>query len=468
MAKPVETDKKAMIKQGGSDKKPGPQQQAGQKPAGAQGGAKPPPGKKPGGGTPPHGNQAAGNPAPHQPKRQPSPPGQRPSPPPKAPPVKVVEIRPKAPPAQMKRRHWGLIASFVTIVLMPVLVAGWYLYFVSVDQYASAAGFTVRKEEAGSATDLMGGLAQFAGVGSSGDADVLYEFIQSQEIVEKIDVTLDLRGTFSAYWDADPVFALWPDASIEDLVWYWSRIVLVSYDQSTGLINLQVRAFSPEMAQRIGQEIVRESQIRVNELNAAARADMMGYAQADLADAIERLKSAREELTEFRVRTRIVDPVADIQGRMGVLNTLQQQLAQTLIDYDILRESSSPGDPRIVQELRRIEVIRARIEDERESFAVAKVVGGEADYPTLLAEFEGLTVDREFAEETYRAALAAFDIARDNASRQSRYLATYIRPTIAESAEYPKREIILGLVVLFLLMGWSIMALVYYSLRDRR
>lgn len=194
----------------------------------------------------------------------------------------------------------------------------------------------------------------------------------------------------------------------------------------------------------------------------------MRYAQADLQEAVERLKTARQDLTEFRVRTRIVDPEADIQGRMGVLNSLQNELAQALIDYDILRETVNPGDPRIIQIQRRIEVIQDRIRQERETFAAEKVDGSEENYPTLLAEFEGLTVDREFAEETYRAALAALDIARNNATRQSRYLATYIRPTLAQSAEYPQREILLGLTLLFLLLLWSILALVYYSLRDRR
>ena len=115
-------------------------------------------------------------------------------------------------------------------------------------------------------------------------------------------------------------------------------------------------------------------------------------------------------------------------------------------------------------------MIRARIADERQSFATetnSSSPGGE-DYPSLLAEYEGLVVDREFAEESYRAALAALDIARAKASRQSRYLATYVTPTRAETAEFPQRWALAGITGLFLLLGWSIMALVYYSIRDRQ
>ena len=77
-------------------------------------------------------------------------------------------------------------------------------------------------------------------------------------------------------------------------------------------------------------------------------------------------------------------------------------------------------------------------------------------------------MDREFAEETYRAALTALEVARDEAARQSRYLATYITPTLAEEAEYPRRFMLSALAGLFLLLGWSIGVLIYYSIRDRK
>lgn len=76
-------------------------------------------------------------------------------------------------------------------------------------------------------------------------------------------------------------------------------------------------------------------------------------------------------------------------------------------------------------------------------------------------------MDREFAEETYRAALAALDVARAKASRQSRYLATYIEPTLAESSAYPDRLLIELLSGLFLVLSWAVMVLVYYAIRDR-
>ena len=252
-------------------------------------------------------------------------------------------------------------------------------------------------------------------------------------------------------------------------MWYWKRVVRISYEPANGLIELRVLALDAETAQRISLEIMRVSQDRINALNTQAREDAMRYARADLAEAVSNLKAAREAMTQFRTRTQIVDPAADIQARMGVMTNLQQQLAEALIEYDLLRGTARDNDPRLTKALQRIEVIRERIAAERQNFASDGTEVGTIgeDYPTLIAEFESLTVDREYAEETYHAAQAALSVARADAARQSRYLATYIQSTLPRTAEYPERYLLSALAALFLLLVWSIMALIYYSIRDR-
>ncbi|MGJ8598295.1 MAG: sugar transporter, partial [Sulfitobacter sp.] len=92
----------------------------------------------------------------------------------------------------------------------------------------------------------------------------------------------------------------------------------ISYDQGTGLIELRVLAFDPRTARTLAEDIVSESQKMINALNAAARDDLMRNAVLELEEAVARLKTAREAMTEFRTRTQIVDPNADLQGQMGV------------------------------------------------------------------------------------------------------------------------------------------------------
>ncbi|MCE8509968.1 hypothetical protein KBY28_16070 [Ruegeria pomeroyi] len=380
-------------------------------------------------------------------------------------PATVVEVAPAASQAHMRGRHWLLLLSFVLTVLVPTALAGVYLYTFAADQYASKVGFTVRKEESDSALDVLGGLRNISG-SSSTDTDVLYEFIQSQELIQSVNADLDLRSLYRKPAN-DPVFTLQGDASIEDLLDYWHWMVRIVYDPGTGLMEVETRAFDPEDARAIATSIFRHSSSMINELSAIARADLTRYAKEELDLAIVRLKEARRALTLFRNETQIVDPGADIQGQMGLLNSLQAQLAETLIEQDLLRETARTGDPRLEQARLKIDVIEKRIAEERRKLGVS----GEGDtrvYADLVGEFESLLVDREFAEKAYISALSAYDTAVAEARRQSRYLAAYVRPTLAETALYPQRGILLALTALILFGIWSILTLVYYSLKDRR
>jgi capsular polysaccharide transport system permease protein len=380
-----------------------------------------------------------------------------------------IPVQPPAAQARLRNRHRSIFVSFFLLVVAPMLLATWYLTTRAVDQYHSNLSFSVRKESTDSSLDLVGGLAQLAGSGSSSDADVLYQFIQSQSMIDNIDKAFDLRGLYSAHADRDPIFSLQRDATIEDLLNYWPDIVRIHYDRTAGIIELRVLAFEPEQAQQIATAILENSVDQINKLSTVAREDTMQYATEELDLAIDRLTRARQALTQFRLRTQIVDPFADLQGKMGLMNTLQAELAAALIDLGLLRSASErPDDPRVPQLQRRIDVIESQIAVERAKFGVGGEGPGGEDYATLVAEFERLTVDREFSEEAYKLALSAHDAAQAEAQRQSRYLAAHIEPTRAESSEYPRTPLILGVMMAFLLLFWAISILVFYSIRDRR
>lgn len=381
-----------------------------------------------------------------------------------------VRVKPMARPARAKRRHWGLLLAFLIMVAAPIAATAWYLYERAEDQFASTLGFTVRSEDISSAADLLGGLGASIGGGGGGgsDTDIVYEFIRSQELVSLVDERLDLRRIYSRYAQTDPVFSFSPDGTIEDLSDFWRRAVRVSYDAGSGLMEVRVLAFAPDEAKAIAEAIYDESSQMINELSAIARADATRYAGEDLDLAVDRLKRAREALTAFRVENQIVDLTADIQGQMGLLNTLQAQLAEALIELDLISPNARADDPRVEQAQRRIEVIQARIDDERLKFGGGGGPNANGDsYADTIADFESLSVDREFAEQAYVVAQSGYDGARAEANRQSRYLAAYIQPTLAEKAEFPQREVLLLIVALFSLLIWTITSLVFYALRDR-
>jgi len=375
----------------------------------------------------------------------------------------VIPVLPPARPAKVERRHRIVALSFVLAVLLPLLACGVYLWGYAKDQYASYLGFSVRSESGtAGAIDLLGGITGL-GESSTSDPDILYKFLTSSELVQRVDEKLDLVNIWSQP-ENDPIFAYHGDHRVEQLTNHWRRMVKVHTD--SGMLDVRVVAFDPEDAYAVTQQIFDESSAMINELNAVAREDSIRNARVELDKAVERLKLARQTMTEFRDRYQLVDPVADVQQQVGILNSLQQQLAEALIQRGILQSNARGNDPRIEQAELRINVIREQIDQERRKFGGQSSDGEQLS--SVVGEYERLVVDREFAERTYTAALAAYDLAQAQAQQKSRYLAAYVRPTLAQMPEYPQRLKLFLITGSFLLLIWTIGVLVYYSVRNRR
>lgn len=357
----------------------------------------------------------------------------------------------------------ALLASFLLAVVLPTLVSAWYLWARAADQYASNLGFSVHRENSVSGLSILSGLSSLSG-SSSSDTDIIFNYINSQQLVAEIDQEIGLRTLWAKPSD-DPIFRFDPDQPIEKLVKYWEDMVNVYYDSSTRLIDVRVLAFTPEDAQRIAQAIFAKSTVMINKLNDIAASDNLKYATEELDRSRAEVLRARQDMTLFRNRYQIVNPESEIVAQSSILTSLQQQLAENLIDLDLLREGSSTSDPRIPPLENRIRVIEDRITAEKGK--IGSDAGGDV-FADVLAEYERLSAERLFSENAYQAARAAYETALAENRRQSRYLAAHVLPTLAESSEYPKRLTRLVLIAGFLSMVWAIIALTIYSVRDRR
>lgn len=430
---------------------------------------------------------------------------------PAATPLRAVEtpagfVMPTAKAARIKPRHQIAVLSFFLCVLLPIVAVITYLYVVALDQYASRSAFSVRKESVNATMSLLGGLTNLSS--GTSDIDVIYEYIQSQDLVDRIDKKLNLRQKFSDNHAQDPWFALQGNASIEDLVSYWNGMVSVQLDQRAGIIRVETRAFTPQDAQAMNVEILQQSSLLIEDLSRITQNDAIRFAKDEFEQATERLRKVRLKIAALRRSTRMIDPNADLQSQMGVLNRLEGDLAAALVEQDLLQETSSTNDPRLLQLERRIRAIRNRIEAERQALANQTVPdGGEVDgvidslsdeanglataettedvpppapagstavvpmkpeLTSMFSTYEALLVDQQFAERAYVSALASYDEALAEARRKSRYLATHIVPTLAEQAQYPQRLVsaLVASTLIFLL--WVLGVLIAYSIRDRR
>lgn len=389
------------------------------------------------------------------------------------PPQELASKQLAPPPAA--RARWGLrhslvLLSFLVLVLAPLAGLGWYLWARAADRYATDIAFTIRGAAPEPAVaGLSGGLTALTGAAMpAAEGDILHAYLTSRELVARLDAAVGLRARLARAHGRDPLFSLAPEGPVDELLRHWERLLRISHDPGSGLIVLEVQAFTPADAEAIGAALLAESERMINALGDAARAEATRHAAAALAEAGARLAGARAALAAFRARTGMVDPAADIGGRMGVLGALQAQLAEALIARDLLAATTTRADdPRLGPADQRLEAIRARLAEERESIAAGGVGPDAGAYVARIAEFERLAVEVELAQAAYGAALAADHAARAESARKARHLAAFVHPALPESSAYPRRWMILGLAGLFLALLWAVAVLATAALRDR-
>ncbi|QDL91223.1 sugar transporter [Paroceanicella profunda] len=384
-------------------------------------------------------------------------------------PLPVIEV-PRLPEteelrARPRMRHWVILVSFVFLVLLPCALWNWYLQTRAADEYVSHASFTVRNNDPLASTDLLSQLVSPTTAEAS-DSTILYSYILSQEMVEKVSRELDLRKMWNRP-EGDWLYTLGDDTSVEALQSYWHSMVNLTYEQNQGIIGLDVRAFTPQDARAIALSILHYSDLLVNRLSEAAQEDAVRYARNDLNDARERLDALRERIRKFRIDNRLIAPEIEATQQFALLTTLQQMQTNEILNRAQLLDTTRQNDPRLATADRRIAAIGEQIAKERTRLGSAETTD-DRDLAALLYRWEELRTDLEFSGKAYLNAQASYLLARSEARRQTRYLATHIQPTMPETPTYPQR-VILGLLVSFLiLVGWLVSVFVYYNVRDRR
>lgn len=368
----------------------------------------------------------------------------------------------------IKLRHAVIAATFVLGVIVPASAVSFYMAFVAADQYHSSASFSVRSIEAASAGDLMGIFSQASGSSTTADGFILIDYVRSEEMLADIANNFDLEKIF-ARRGGDFFFSLTPGLPLERKLEYWRSMVDVTFDHASGIMTLELRAFDPEDAQKLTAFIISKSEALINNLSDKARNEVMRGAQQEVQFAEERLLKARSEVREYRDVSQEVDPVEGAKVASQIIGELEGKLAVLSTTLATAKTQMSDASPRIKVLNAQISSLKDQIASEKE-----RLGSGDSDQPAStgdvagrIQQFQNLATEQEFAEKAYTAAMASLEKARIDAGNKERYLATFIRPTLSEEAQYPKRLLTSLLALLGCLFAWSVGVMIYYNIRDR-
>ena len=345
---------------------------------------------------------------------------------------------------------------------LPTWLAIVYFGLIATDQYESEARFVVKSA---SRQNMPVGLTMLTSLGlmrSQDDSYAVQDFIKSRDAIARLRPILPLDSMFRvAHADFLARFPsiLYRDRE-EEFYSYFQRMVSATHSGTTGVTTLKVRAFDPTDARAIAASLLDQGEALVNRMNARAKSDAIRVAQADLEQSQQRLIAAQLALTTFRNRELTIDPAHNAATLGELIAQLSAELAATRAQIREL-QAGSGASPQMPGLKRKEVALEQQIAQERAR--IGKDSGGLAD---RVADYERLSLERDFAQKRLATAEAELVRARDEAARQQLYLERVVEPHVPDYSTQPER-IRLTLTVLFanlllLLIGW----LVYSGLRE--
>lgn len=355
-----------------------------------------------------------------------------------------------------KKRH-----QYLFFVVVPTLLAVIYYSFFATGMYLSEARFSVRGPEGGpGGSELMILLGQNSG-GVVADAYVIRDYIHSLDMLVKLDERLQLREHYSDR-NADILSRLAQDASVEEFTEYYRKVVEINFDPSSSIMTLRVRAYTPDMARLMVENVLELSEQIVNDLRERSLRDSLTLARSELTIAEQRVSESREALKGFRDIRELLNPQATAGSLLALVAQLEADAARVRTELAEVRAYMRDESARVVALKARIAALEEQIKDEK-----SRLTGSDKRVLNeVVSDYERLLTEQEFAQKQYVSAMTSLETARVQAQAKSRYLVVFSSPHQPDESVWPKRIRSSILFFVFASLIFGIISLVIAAVRE--
>jgi capsular polysaccharide transport system permease protein len=365
--------------------------------------------------------------------------------------------------AVRRQRSRRLAKRVALYVVLPTALATTYYAALASPQYESYAIFTVQSSELRPALGVDGLLAGLASGGGMGhDALAVRDYVLSRDMLARLDQD---HHFIAHYKDRghDLLSRLRGDASFEEAYDYFGHKVTADYDQISGSVTLRVRAFDPKTAASLAGSILRYSEEMVNKLSERERRDRTAYAESEVQKAEARLTKARQAVVQLQQKHAEFNPLQSATGTMTVRTVLEAELAKARAELMQLKSFMHEDAPQVQASSQKVKSLSAQIAGENRRLVDPDKPGGLSN---SFSDFDAAMVEKEFAQKAYESAMATLEMARADANRQHRYVATIAAPSTPDESTYPHRvrSVLTAFVVCFLL--WGTLSLMTAAVRE--
>jgi capsular polysaccharide transport system permease protein len=333
---------------------------------------------------------------------------------------------------RLARNPW-----FVAGVILPVFLSAVYFFGIASNQYVSESRFVIKApNQRGPQTTSFANIIQSTGLSSGQEqSNQVIDFVRSRSALTTLDKKLDVKKTYGNstidFLSRFPRF--WEDDAFEDLFDYYKTKIEISRDNDTGLVVLRTIAFTPRDAAAINGLLLQQSETLVNQLNENSRTKAISEAESRVVEAQTRVNKALAAISDYRSKSRLVEPLKEATGVVEIANRLIVERAALEAQLSTVRQVT-PDHPSIPVLREQIASLSREIDRQN-----SRLVGGGANtISRKLPDYEALTLEQELASQLLVLSQTSLEQARTEALKQQFYLERVVEPNTPDLPEYPK------------------------------
>lgn len=348
------------------------------------------------------------------------------------------------------------------IVLLSILLVGFYWTVWAENRYVSKATVVLESPQINAASEVSFG-SLLTGSKKNSDLLLLQEYLLSVDMLKKVQEELDFRGHYSQHGD---IIARLRDeaAPIEELYKYYLRRVSVEMDEYSGVLKIEVQAWTPEFSQKLAQFLLVEGERHMNQMGQRLAEEQVKFLDKQVSLLEDSFEQSRQKLLDYQNENGLVSPTQTVESLNTVVSSLEAELATYKARMSAMSSYQSKRSSEMVRIDSQIKALEKQIDIEKER--LARQSGNALN--TVSSQYETLELRADFAKQTYSNALAALENTRIEAARKLKQVSILQSPILPEYSEKPERLYNLTLFAIFMLFSGLIFTMLLMIIRDHR
>lgn len=347
------------------------------------------------------------------------------------------------------------------VVVVPSILVFVYLAGFASSRYVSSASLIVERDQRSAAPTLELGALIPGSSDQFKDALLVQAFVESAAMLEILERDLDFSTHFSER-SRDVVFRLEQNATREQQLAYFLERIDLRVDEQSGVIDVSVEAFTPDFAHRLAVEISAAAGKFIGGIQQRLALEQVSFLSSQVEMTNRRVLRASRDLITLQQTFDIASPELESQTVAGIIARLEGQLSAEETRLRTLRSYLNESASEVVESRQRVAALREQLAQER-----GRQVGGQTSgLNELQLQYKDAQAEVEVATDVYRGALSSLELARLEASRQSKYLVEVSPPSIPDEAALPRPWYVATTAFLILNLMFFVASLLKAAIRD--